>query len=339
MQVQKFNPVSGTFDLVNISGVEEYANIGAFPATGKVDIIYIAADTNLIYRWTGAIYQAIGGATLGTQYLGLWDANTNTPAIVSSVHAGTVGDFYFVGTAGATVIDGLGPWAVGDAIIWNGATWEQLAASNIVLSVNGQIGVVSLAVTDMTDVPASTTANLTNNLSAIVAPGVNDDSNAGYAVGSTWVNTLLNISWICVDSSVGAALWAQTGIEGDIGRRVDTVAWADGASDYISKNLTASYVSQSAFEFKGELEVGSPSKITVVGNSSDGNPSMAIRIYDITNAQVIASITGFTTSVRGIINMGAIANVPPAGAIWEIQALRESGGAVALELSSLTIEY
>ena len=339
MLVQKFNPVSGTFDLVNISGVEEYANLGAFPATGMVNIIYIATDTNLIYYWTGAIYQAIGGATLGTQYLGLWDANTNTPAIVSSVHAGAVGDFYFVNVAGATVIDGNGPWAVGDAIIWNGVTWEQLASSNVVLSVNGQTGVVSLAVVDMTDVDPTTSAVLVNNFNAPVAPGINDDSASGYEPGSIWINTLLNISWMCVDSTVGAALWAQTGIEGDIGRRVDTIAWADDANDFIAKQLSITYVSQSSFEFKGELQVGSPSKITVVGNSSDGNPTLSIRIYDITNALVIAEINGYATTARTIIDMGAIANIPPAGAIWEVQALRDAAGAVALELSSLTIEY
>ena len=276
---------------------------------------------------------------VGTQYLGLWDANTNVPVIVSSVHAGASGDFYLVGVAGTTSIDGINSWAVGDTIIWDGLVWQKYTSGNVVLSVNGKVGIVVLAVTDMSDVDASTSAILKNNWNSAVAPGVNDDSASGYAVGSVWVNTTLDISWICVDSSVGTAKWAQTGIEGDIGRRVDTVAWAEGSNDYISKNLTVSYVSQSAFEFKGILQVGSPSKITYVGNGSDGSPAHSVRIYDITNAQVIAEMTGSVNAVRGIIDMGAIANVPSTGAIWEVQAKRDGAGSVALELSSLTIEY
>lgn len=33
----------------------------AFPATGDVSKIYVAKDTNKIYRWTGSIYQVLGG--------------------------------------------------------------------------------------------------------------------------------------------------------------------------------------------------------------------------------------------------------------------------------------
>lgn len=40
-------------------GVEEYPTLGDFPTPGETDIIYIAADTNLIYRWTGTDYQPL----------------------------------------------------------------------------------------------------------------------------------------------------------------------------------------------------------------------------------------------------------------------------------------
>ena len=41
-------------------GLEQYANLEAFPATGKTDILYIAIDTNLSYRWTGSVYVKVG---------------------------------------------------------------------------------------------------------------------------------------------------------------------------------------------------------------------------------------------------------------------------------------
>jgi len=38
------------------------------------------------------------------------------------------------------------------------------------------------------------------------APGINDDANAGYSVGSVWVTTTGD-TYTCVDASVGAAVW------------------------------------------------------------------------------------------------------------------------------------
>lgn len=58
-------------------------------------------------------------------YQGTWNAATNAPSIASGV--GINGEFYWVSVAGATVIDGNGPWSVGDVIVFNGTTvaWEQ----------------------------------------------------------------------------------------------------------------------------------------------------------------------------------------------------------------------
>ena len=44
-----------------VHDVEEYANEGAFPVTGASNIIYLAADTNDSYRWTGSQYVKISG--------------------------------------------------------------------------------------------------------------------------------------------------------------------------------------------------------------------------------------------------------------------------------------
>lgn len=44
-----------------VDDVLEYANLAAFPATGSSGILYIAADTNFTYRWSGTAYVQIGG--------------------------------------------------------------------------------------------------------------------------------------------------------------------------------------------------------------------------------------------------------------------------------------
>jgi hypothetical protein len=50
-----------------------------------------------------------------------------------------------------------------------------------------------------------------SNLTAVVAPTVNDDANAGYEVGSIWVDTATDVAYFCVDSTVGAAVWKVSG--------------------------------------------------------------------------------------------------------------------------------
>ena len=49
-----------------------------------------------------------------------------------------------------------------------------------------------------------------NNLSATVNPTATDDSASGYEVGSIWVNTTVDGAYICLDASIGAAIWAAT---------------------------------------------------------------------------------------------------------------------------------
>lgn len=48
-----------------------------------------------------------------------------------------------------------------------------------------------------------------NNLSAAVAPTVNEDSGDGYGVGSVWIDTTNDKGYVCVDATVGAAVWQQ----------------------------------------------------------------------------------------------------------------------------------
>lgn len=58
----------------------------------------------------------------GTKYLGEWNAATNTPTLSSGV--GAKGGFYIVSVAGATVLDGIGPWTnKGQALLFNGTAW------------------------------------------------------------------------------------------------------------------------------------------------------------------------------------------------------------------------
>lgn len=52
-----------------------------------------------------------------------------------------------------------------------------------------------------------------NNYEAIASPLPTDDSSEGYSVGSKWYYS--GDIWLCVDSSIGAAVWVDTGVNLD----------------------------------------------------------------------------------------------------------------------------
>lgn len=59
---------------------------------------------------------------------GAWDAQTNTPALVSSI--GTEGDFYTVSVSGSTPLNGVSSWALGDRVRFKGGVWVKTTDSD-----------------------------------------------------------------------------------------------------------------------------------------------------------------------------------------------------------------
>jgi len=49
-----------------------------------------------------------------------------------------------------------------------------------------------------------------NNFAAVIPPVVGDDSTLGYSVGSRWIDTALDMHYVCMNSGVGAAIWRRT---------------------------------------------------------------------------------------------------------------------------------
>ena len=91
--------------------VEEYANLAAFPLVGVADTIYIALDTNVLYRWNGSAYVELSPNIINS--LVFSDANgfDGTITLVGSVAtltittALTLGSLPFIGASGALIQD------------------------------------------------------------------------------------------------------------------------------------------------------------------------------------------------------------------------------------------
>lgn len=156
--VTSVNGKSGAviLDANDISGVVKTSDIGAplgIPAldsSGKVDSQYLPVDGS---------------------FQGTWNADTNTPTIVSGT--GISGQYYVVAVTGTTNIDGVTTWNPGDQIKFNGTVWQRVPSFNAISTVNGMIGNVVL---DADDIAETTRKYVTQS---------EKDKLAGIAAGAT----------------------------------------------------------------------------------------------------------------------------------------------------------
>jgi hypothetical protein len=95
---------------------------------------------------TSTSWSSVAG---GLSYQGTWNASTNTPTLASGV--GVNGYYYITATAGSTNLDGITDWQIGDWLMFNGTVWQKIDQSNLVTSVNGQTGAVSLSTTNISE--------------------------------------------------------------------------------------------------------------------------------------------------------------------------------------------
>ncbi|RLB76220.1 MAG: hypothetical protein DRH24_18265, partial [Deltaproteobacteria bacterium] len=84
-------------------------------------------------------------------------------------------------------------------------------------------GNVSAGAVRVLEMPDADVLLRKHNLSAAAAPTVNDDSTAGYAVDSRWLDTTNDKAYICVDATAGAAVWLDLtgagGYDADLNER------------------------------------------------------------------------------------------------------------------------
>jgi len=107
----------------------------------------------------------------------------------------------------------------------------------------------------------------------------------------------------------------------------------------VIENRTILYSVVSGISFPGSKYTGWPKKIAaIVSVDSAANPGR-IRIYDLTNAKVIAELTGIVDLVPTIRELQPIQNVPNEPAIWEIQTAVQILGSVDINLYSVTLTF
>ncbi len=120
---------------------------------------------------------------------------SSSPLLQANVQAGAVGSIG--GATGTTIMIASG-----------GGSGFDISASGIPGTLTLSIS-VSNAATARTNLGIDAIATCKSNLSAAVAPTINDDSGDGYSIGSFWVDTATDTGYMLMDATVGAAVWKQ----------------------------------------------------------------------------------------------------------------------------------
>jgi hypothetical protein len=147
-------------------------------------------------KTVSSITNAIGALN----YVGTWNASTNSPALASGV--GTKGDYYVVSVAGSTNLDGETLWGVGDWAVFNGSVWQKVEGGNTInaTTVSASTSVTTPVIQAISSAGGtlknnSGTAQLQwgsgggSNLSLEVATNINP-ANAAVAISPTGTGTV-----------------------------------------------------------------------------------------------------------------------------------------------------
>jgi hypothetical protein len=157
-----------TIDLRNSGG--NLVILGGAIALPTADFSVVSPEQGSI-RWNnitqGVEYYASGTWTAlnygGVNFVGLWNASTNNPTLVSGT--GNKGNYYKVSVAGNTLLDGISNWFVGDSVVFDGTAWDKLAGTDFpTIALTGDAtgsGTTSIAVTLASIVTAGTYTKVT----------------------------------------------------------------------------------------------------------------------------------------------------------------------------------
>ncbi len=117
------------------------------PLTGLSVSGSAIVSTDSILTALGKAQNQINAVVGSVNFQGVWNASTNSPALASGV--GTKGYYYIVTVAGSTNLNGITDWKLGDWAIYDGTAWQKVDNTDAVVSVNGYMGIVTLAKADI----------------------------------------------------------------------------------------------------------------------------------------------------------------------------------------------
>jgi hypothetical protein len=267
----------------------------------------------------------------GLSYQGTWNASTNTPTLASST--GTNGYYYIVATAGSTNLNGISDWQIGDWLLFNGSVWQKIDQSELVTSVAGRTGAVTLSTSDISGLGTIATQNAN---SVAITGGTVDGTSIGATTTSTVKGTTLTATTKVVSpyfdavNSAGGALRNASG--------TNQIQWGSGGGNNVSVDVSTNLNGTNAqidisptgtghVHIKpagsGSIEIA-PTSLGTINNMSIGATTPSTGAFSsLTSATPIAVSSGGTGTTTPSIVAGS--NITVTGT-WPNQTIAASGG-------------
>jgi len=153
----------------------------------------------------------------------------------------------------------------------------------------------SSAATSASDAATSAALVPLARFDATTDPTTGDDSDDGYGVGSTWVNVTSNVAFVCVDPTVGAAIWKILSAQNAINVK-DHGAIGDGVADDTAAVAAALVAGDVIYFPPGTYKKDA----TILGNNQTvmGSASSIFTLNGI--ATIGFNITGTNVLVEGV---------------------------------------
>jgi len=240
--------------------------------------------------------------TGGLSYQGSWNASTNTPTLTSSV--GVNGYYYIVSVAGSTNLNGVTDWQVGDWAIFNGSTWQKIDQTNLVSSVNGQVGVVSIAYADLAGAIPTWNQNTTGTAAGLSTTLAIGSGGTGQTTASAAFNALSPITTtgdLILGNGTNSATRLAIGANGYLlSSNGTTASWqpapAGGVTTFAggTTGLTPASATSGAISLAGTL---------VVSNGGTGATTLTGYVKGAGTTALTASSTIPNTDITGLGTM------------------------------------
>jgi hypothetical protein len=290
----------------------------------------------------------------GLSYQGTWNASTNTPTLASGV--GTNGYYYVVATAGSTNLDGITDWQIGDWLLFNGTAWQKIDQSDLVTSVNGQTGAVTItaaglgALTSVASADASVTVStagtavdlavysaprliaqvrnetgstLTKGTVVYISGASGNKATVSKAIATSDATSAQTFGLITADLATNTNGYAI--LAGEIAG-LDTSAFAAGAQLYLSSTTAGAYTSTKQYAPNHLVYVG------VVTRSHVNQGTIEVRIQNGYEMDELHNVSAQSPSNGQVLIYNASTS------LWEKNTLTDGTGITITEgAGSITI--
>jgi hypothetical protein len=202
---------------------------------------------------------SIANAIGALNYKGTWNASTNIPTLASGV--GTKGDYYIVSVAGATTLDGISNWGVGDWAAYNGSVWQRVEGGADLNGVNLSVS----GTTTLSGLTASTALALdaSKNVISVVQPAFSARNSTNQSISSgTFTKVTLDTEDFDTNSNFASSTFTPT-VAGYY--QINCIVRVNGVA--VTGSAIAIYKNGSAFTRVAETNSSIGNDFTLAGSS------------------------------------------------------------------------